>query len=482
MREITEIAINILKEECKKENVDYGDVRVVSEEQEEIVYKNGKVENILNTLEAGIGIRVMYKGFWGFASTNDFSVDNIYKTIKKAITIAKISFNVGGSGFSLTEEEVYVDEYITKILIDPFTVPMDKKIEIMEKVDKILRSDNRIKLVHQTMSFIKIDKYFASTEGAFIHQIIYQSGGGYTAYAFSDEDMQFRSYPASHGGNMLTGGFEIILEQNWEDNAHLVKDEVLKLLYAKKIEMGEYDIIIGTHQMALQIHESVGHALELDRVLGFEASYAGTSWADKIGIKFGSEYMNIVQDGTIERGLGTFGYDDDGVKAKKEFLIKEGILVNYLSSRDSAGFINKKSTGASRASSYRRMPIVRMTNVNLLPGDKDLEELIWDIKDGFYLETNKSWSIDQRRLNFQFSTEIAYKIRNGKLIKDEVYKNPVYYGISPQFWNSLDGVANEKYWKLWGVPNCGKGEPGQTARVGHGSSPCRFRKVKLFSI
>ncbi|MEO0225183.1 MAG: TldD/PmbA family protein, partial [candidate division WOR-3 bacterium] len=192
--------------------------------------------------------------------------------------------------------------------------------------------------------------------------------------------------------------------------------------------------------------------------------------------------MNVVQDGTIERGLGSFGYDDDGVKAKREFLIKDGILVNYLSSRDSAWLINKKSTGASRASSYNRMPIVRMTNVNLLPGDKTLEELIEDIKDGFYLETNKSWSIDQKRLNFQFSTEIAYKIKNGKLLKDEVYKNPVYYGISYVFWNSLDGVANENYWKLWGVPNCGKGEPGQTARVGHGSSPCRFRKVKVFSV
>ncbi|MEO0202227.1 MAG: TldD/PmbA family protein [candidate division WOR-3 bacterium] len=482
MKEIAQMAINALKEECKKENINYGDIRVVLEEEENIVYKNGKVENTSRSMEIGIGVRVIYNGFWGFSSTNDFSLESIYKTIKRAINISKASFHFSKGGIFLTEEDVYQDEYFTKLSIDPFKVSIDKKLEIMENVDKILRSDNRIKLVHQTMNFVRTEKYFASTEGAFIHQIIYQSGGGYTAYAFSEEDMQFRSYPAAHGGNMLTGGFEVILEQNWEENAYIVKDELLRLLYGKKIQMGEYDIIIGTNQMALQIHESVGHALELDRVLGFEASYAGTSWAKDLGIKFGSEYMNIVQDGTIEKGLGTFGYDDDGVKAKLEFLIKEGILVNYLSSRDSAGFINKKSTGASRASSYRRMPIVRMTNVNLLAGDKDLDDLISEIKDGFYLETNKSWSIDQKRLNFQFSTEIAYKIKNGKLLKEEVYKNPVYYGISPNFWSSLDGVANEKYWKLWGIPNCGKGEPGQIARVGHGSSPCRFRKVKLFSI
>ncbi|MDT7879392.1 MAG: TldD/PmbA family protein [Candidatus Hydrothermia bacterium] len=478
MKEITKMAIEMLKD---IKEIDYGDVRLVIEESEIINYKNGEIENVSRTFDIGIGIRVMFKGFWGFSSTNDLSTDSIYKTIKKAVNIAKSSY-IPNKGLKLTEEDIYTDEFFTKIEIDPFSIPIDEKIKIMENVDKILRSDSRIKIVNQNMSFIKTEKFFASTEGAFIHQIIYHSGGGYTAYAFSDEDVQFRSYPAAHGGNMLSGGFEIILNEKWEENAYVVKEELLKLLYGKKIEEGEYDIIIGTNQMALQIHESVGHALELDRVFGFEASYAGTSWADKIGIKFGSEYMNIVQDGTIEKGLGSFGYDDDGVKSKKEFLIKEGILVNYLSSRDSAWLINKKSTGASRASSYNRIPIVRMTNVNLLPGDKTLEELISDIKDGFYLETNKSWSIDQKRLNFQFSTEIAYKIKNGKLLKDEVYKNPVYYGISYIFWNNLDGVANENYWKLWGVPNCGKGEPGQTARVGHGSSPCRFRKVKVFSV
>ncbi|MCX7948040.1 MAG: TldD/PmbA family protein [candidate division WOR-3 bacterium] len=478
MKEIVKTAIDMIK----RENVDYGDIRLINEEEEIIEYKNGEIENISHNLEIGIGIRVMYRGFWGFSSTSSLEIDSVYKTIKEAIEIAKASYSIGKGGLKLTEEEVHIDEYITNIQIDPFNVPLEEKLNIMEGVDKVLRSESRIKLVEQYMNFIKTEKFFASTEGAFIHQVIYHSGGGYTAYAFSDEDFQFRSYPASHGGDMKSGGFEVILEQRWEDNAHIVRDEVLRLLSGKRIEKGEYDIIIGTHQMALQIHESVGHALELDRVLGLEASYAGTSWANSIGIKFGSEFMNIVQDGTIKGGLGTFGYDDDGVKAKSEILIQNGILVNYLSSRDSAGFINKKSTGASRASSYRRMPIVRMTNVNLLPGDKELEELISDIKDGFYLETNKSWSIDQKRLNFQFSTEIAYKIKNGKLIKEEVYKNPVYYGISPIFWSSLDGVANEKYWKLWGVRNCGKGEPGQTMRVSHGSSPCRFRKVKLFSI
>ncbi|MEO0225295.1 MAG: TldD/PmbA family protein, partial [candidate division WOR-3 bacterium] len=286
MKEITKIAIEMLKD---VKEIDYGDVRLVIEESETINYKNGKIENINRTMEFGIGIRVMYKGFWGFSSTNDLRTDSIYKAIKKAVNIAKSSY-IPGKGLELTEEEIYVDEFFTKIEIDPFNVHLDEKVKIMENVDKILRSDSRIKIVNQYMNFIKTEKFFASTEGAFIHQVIYHSGGGYTAYAFSNEDVQFRSYPSAHGGNMLSGGFEIILNEKWEENAYILKDELLRLLYGKKIPEGEYDIIIGTNQMALQIHESVGHALELDRVFGFEASYAGTSWADKIGIKFGSKY------------------------------------------------------------------------------------------------------------------------------------------------------------------------------------------------
>jgi TldD protein len=236
--------------------------------------------------------------------------------------------------------------------------------------------------------------------------------------------------------------------------------------------------------MALQIHESVGHPLELDRVIGYEASYAGTSFAtiDQLGkLKYGSSLMNIVADAKTPRGLGTFGWDDEGVPAQRIELITGGILTGYLSSRDSAWAIGlKRAGGTARASSYNRMPMVRMTNINLLPDKGSLEDLISEVKDGIFVDYNKSWSIDQRRLNFQFSTEVAYRIRNGKIA--EPLRNVVYFGITPEFWNSLVAVGGEEEWKLWGLLNCGKGEPGQTMHTGHGSSPAVFVKVKVGSV
>ncbi len=478
MKELAKGIVEIIE----SHNVDYGDVRIIHEEHESIQVKNDRVESISRSTSYGIGIRVMYRGFWGFSSTDDVSLDGAYRTVKEAVAIAKASYSAGGSGLILSEEEVHVDDYSAPYEIDPFGVPLEEKLELMFGVYEEIKRFPLVKLYSASMDFMKIHKVFASTEGHFISQRVVQSGGGYTLYAISDEGMQMRSYPASHGGDYGTGGYELILSAEWIKNAPRVAEEAEKLLSAPPLPAGETDLVIGTQQMALQIHESVGHPLELDRVFGFEAGYAGTSWATELGLKYGSPVMNIVQDATVPGGLGSFKYDDDGVLGQRVFLIQEGILVNYLSSRDSAPLIGKKSTGASRASSWNRIPIVRMTNVNLLPGDKSLEELIGMVKDGYFIDTNKSWSIDQRRLNFQFSTEIAYRIKDGKLLKDDIYRNPVYYGITPEFWSSLEAVADERYWKIWGVPNCGKGEPGQVARVGHGSSPALFRRVKVGAV
>ncbi len=478
MKELAQEIVELIR----NHDVDYGDVRIIEEEEQELSVRNDRVESISHTTSSGIGIRVMYRGFWGFSSTNDVSIEGAYRAVKEAVAIAKASHSAGGRGLVLSEEEVYVDEYRTPVQLDPFSISIDEKLNFLFSVYEEIKGFDAIKIFFASMSFRRIDKTFASTEGHLIRQVIYQSGGGYTLYAFSETDMQTRSFPASHGGDFGTGGYELILKAGWRENAVPIAEEAIRLLNAPRLPAGESDLIIGTQQMALQIHESVGHPLELDRVLGFEAGYAGTSWASKLGIRYGSPHMNIVQDATVPGGLGSFKYDDDGVLGKRAELIREGILVNYLSSRDSAPLIGKKSTGASRASSWNRIPIVRMTNVNLLPGEYDLEELISMVKDGYYIDYNKSWSIDQRRLNFQFSTEVAYRIRNGKLLQDEIYRNAVYYGITPRFWSSLDGVANEKFWKIWGIPNCGKGEPGQVARVGHGSSPALFRKVKVGAV
>jgi TldD protein len=232
--------------------------------------------------------------------------------------------------------------------------------------------------------------------------------------------------------------------------------------------------------LALQVHESCGHPIELDRVFGTEASYAGTSFltTEKMGnFRYGSEIVNITADATVPGGLGTFGYDDEGVPAQRTPIVRDGIFVGYLTSRETAAVLGQQSNGAMRADGWNRIPLIRMTNVNLEPGEWDLDDLIADTDDGIYMEMNKSWSIDDKRLNFQFGTEIAYQIKKGKL--GQMYKNATYTGITPQFWAGCDAICSDKHWNVWGTPNCGKGQPSQTAHVGHGTAPARFRNVRV---
>ncbi len=477
MKEIIERALNafeILK-------VDYGEIRIVEKKIESLSLKNGEVESFSVIEDMGYGIRIFHNGGMGFAASSEFSLDKVTETAKKAKKLAESSYKYAPFGYKLQKEKKEKGEYKSEVKIDPFNISPSEKIEFMMEIDKILKNSKFCVLRNVTLNFFREKKYFASTEGHYIFQDIYHSGGGFSVYTFKDGILQVRSYPESHGGNYLQGGYEAIDKNDWITNAPQIAEEADKLLFAPKAPQGEFDLVIMPGQMVLQIHESVGHATELDRVLGYEASYAGTSFAtiDKLfKFKYASSLVNITSDATYPRGLGTFGYDDEGTKAKKVYLIREGVLSGYQSSRDTAPFINGESSGNARASNWDRIPIVRMTNINLEPGDKTLEELISDVKEGFLIDVNKSWSIDEKRLNFQFSCEIGYKIKNGKLT-GEVVRDPLYYGITPEFWNSCDGIGKEQ--KLYGLLNCGKGEPGQSMHVGHASPPARFRKVKFGS-
>jgi TldD protein len=259
-----------------------------------------------------------------------------------------------------------------------------------------------------------------------------------------------------------------------------VAEEAVQLLSARPCPSKVTTLILDNSQLALQIHESIGHPIELDRILGTEASYAGTSFLrpETVGhFKYGSEWVNIVADATYPGGLGTFGYDDEGIESQRVPIISQGILVNLLTSRETAHHLGRKSNGTMRADGWNRIPLIRMTNINLEPGDWTLEEIIADTDEGILLSTNRSWSIDDKRINFQFGTEIGWEIKAGKL--GEMVKNPTYTGITPQFWNSCDAIANKNYWQMWGTSNCGKGEPGQVAHVGHGAAPARFRNVQV---
>lgn len=470
-----------IMDEAKKRGVSYSDIRLLEDEIETIDTENGNVQGIGKTFSKGFGIRVIVNGAWGFSSSSKVDKSEMEKVLDEAISIAKASSKIKKEDVFLSEIEIYEDEFTPEIQIDPFSISLDKKLNILYEADKIMSKYNPVKIRRGSLFFNKQKKYFVSTEGSFIVQDRIVSGGGIEAYAISDSgEVQKRSYPTSFGGDYSVSGWEFIENLKLVENSDRVAKQSVEILSAKPCPQGNMDIVISSNQMALQIHESIGHPTELDRVFGMEASFAGTSFLtpEKLNnFKLGSKIINITADATIPHALGGFGYDDEGVKAQRFYLVKDGDFVGYQTSRETAHKVGLKPTGSMRADGWNRIPIIRMTSINLEPGDMTFEDLISGVKDGIYVETNKSWSIDDKRLNFQFGCEIGWEIKDGKL--GDMIKNPTYTGITYEFWRSCDGIGNRDLWHVWGLPNCGKGEPQQVMQVSHGAAPARFRNIRV---
>ena len=371
--------------------------------------------------------------------------------------------------------------YETPVAEDPFTVPLEQKIADLVAADEAMRRVPGLAFTEALYGAQREWKTFAASDGSYTEQVITHVGAGIEANAVEGDDHQRRSYP-DNGGGWQGAGYEYVRGLDLEGHAGPIADEAVALLSAPQCPSGTFTIILDPSQLYLQIHESCGHPTELDRVFGTEASYAGTSFLtpDRLesGFRYGSELIDIVADATAPGGMGTFGWDDEGVAAQSVPLVKEGIFVGYLSSRETAPRIGRRSGGAMRADGWNRIPLIRMTNINLLPKPgMSLEEIVADTDDGLYLTSNRSWSIDDRRLNFQFATEVAYEIKGGKL--GRLYRNPTYTGITYEFWRSCDAVGDERSYRMLGTPNCGKGEPGQVGHVGHAVSGARFRNVRV---
>jgi TldD protein len=306
------------------------------------------------------------------------------------------------------------------------------------------------------------------------------SSGGIEATAVKNGEMQRRSFPNSFRGHIRAAGYEHIRSLSLLEEAERVGQEAVELLSAKECPSEVTTLVLDSSQVVLQVHESVGHPLELDRVLGMEEAYAGTSFVrpdDRGKLRYGSDMVTITADATLPGGLGSYGFDDEGVPAQQVVLIDDGVFQNFIASRETAKTVPSPLAGAMRADGWQNLPLIRMTNINLLPREGTLGEIIGDTPDGIYMDTNQSWSIDDKRVNFQFGCEIAWRIKDGKLT--EMYKNPNYTGITTKFWGSCDAVGGREDWVVWGTPNCGKGQPGQVARVGHGTAPARFRNVQV---
>ena len=468
---------------AKRRGASYSDVRVMDIRQRDISTKNGEVGTLSESESLGIGVRVIAGGAWGFASTDRLTREGVQACAAEAVAIAKASGLAKRENVALAPEKPAVDTWQNPFLKDPFRIPVERQIDLLLAADKAMRKVKGVTLAEGSMTFRRIEQLFASSAGSSIYQIKMQSGAGIVATAFAGSEIQKRSYPNSFGGQHTLQGYELIEAMDLVGNAPRIAEECVALHSAAQCPEGTGTIILGASQLGLQIHESIGHPIELDRVLGMEANFAGMSFltVDKLRtLKYGSKIVNVVADARLEHGpgLGTFAYDDEGVPAQCTPIITNGLFTGYLSNRETASAIGEnRSNGTMRTESWNRLPIIRMTNISLNPGTWKFDDLIADTDDAILMETNRSWSIDDRRYHFQFSTEIGWEIKGGK--KTRTIKNPSYSGITTEFWNSCDAICSRDHWTLWGTPNCGKGQPMQTMGTGHGAAPARFRTVKV---
>ncbi len=457
----------------------YADIRFDDGRTERAEVRNGIVVTLADTRSAGYGIRAFVDGAWGFAASARLSDDGVDETAALAVEIAKAGAAVAARRFAQAPEERYVDTYRTPVVRDPATVPLGERVSLLLDAESALHATSRVRVGRAWIDLWYTDKTFYSTTGSRIAQTIVQSGSGLSALAVSDDDAQQRSFPGDIG-LYQGGGWEIVEAAALGDNAARIGEEATQLLDAPQCPTGEFDVILGGSQVSLQIHESLGHAAELDRIMGWEANFSGTSFleAGELGrLRYGSPHVTIVIDNTLPRGLATAGYDDEGSRSVVDDIVRDGILVGFETSRDTARSIGRTTNACVRAETWQHVPMIRMCNLNLLPGQLPFEALFEDVERGIYMESNRSWSIDDHRLNFQFGCQMGWEIRHGK--KTRLVKNPTYAGVTPAFWNSCDAVADERSWVAWGTPNCGKGEPMQTGRTAQAAAPARFRKVRV---
>ena len=456
---------------------EYADARVVMKRDQLIATKNGRVDRMTDAESEGIGVRVLVNGAWGFACDRRLTADGARNAAIRACTFARAA--AGKHSRALAPVEVCTTRHESSIERDPFAVPLTEKVDLCLRADAALQGPDVI--VRQTMVRARREhKLMLSSEGTEVEQILTESGAGIDCSATRDGVFQVRSYPSAHIGSSCQSGWEYVDGLRLVEEAPRVAQEAAALVRADPCPSGVTTVVLDGDQVALQVHESVGHPTELDRVYGTEASYAGTSFlkpADLGSLRYGSEHMNITADPTTPGGLGSFAFDDEGVPAESTRVVEAGRLTGFLTSRETAARLGAGHGGSMRADGWNRMPLVRMTNLHIEPGEGTLDDLLADVDDGIYMETNRSWSIDDKRLNFQFGTQVAWEIKAGK--RGRMLRDATYTGITPEFWGSLDAVAGRDSWQLYGLTNCGKGQPGQSAHVSHGAAPARFRNVQV---
>ena len=456
---------------------EYADARVVVKREQLVATKNAVVDRMTDAESEGIGVRVLVNGAWGFACDRRLTTEGARNAATRACDFARAA--AGKHSRALAPIEARSGRHESGAERDPFAVSLAAKVDLCLRADAALQGEDV--LVRQVMVRARREhKLLLSSEGTEVEQILTECGAGMDCAAARDGVFQLRSYPSAHVGSSCQSGWEYVEGLRLVEEAPRVAEQAAALLRADPCPSGITDVVLDADQVALQVHESVGHPTELDRVYGTEASYAGTSFLkpnDLGSLQYGSEHMNITADPTTPGGLGSFAFDDEGVPAQRTPVVERGKLTGFLTSRETAARIGAGSGGSMRADGWNRMPLVRMTNLHIEPGEGTVDDLIAGVDDGIYMETNRSWSIDDKRLNFQFGTQIAWEIKSGQ--RGRMLRDATYTGITPEFWGSLDAVAGRDSWQLYGLTNCGKGQPGQSAHVSHGAAPARFRQVQV---
>jgi len=476
-----DVLLDVAMNEARSLGADYADIRIQNTRSEMIYLRNLSLKYTSGSVEEGYGIRVLKDGAWGFAHANVFTKEAVLATVKKAAAIAVQSARVkNGPGLRLAAERSYLDTYETPVEWDPFEIPLQEKVEMMLEVNKTLLNFADVKTAMFYIQSQTDRKLFGSTQGTRLDITTTFVSPYLQATAVANGDSQSRGLTYAGGA----GGWELIDALDLMGQAPRIAEEAIAKCYAATLgDPRRMSLILDPFNLGLTMHESVGHPTELDRVLGWEADYAGISFAtpEKLGnFRYGSELVNFLGDNTLEGGLATAGYDDDGVPGQKWHIIKDGILVAYGTTRDTAPFIGQDySRGCSRATRYYDFPINRIPNLYLCPGQDQLspQDLIADTEDGVMIEGLGSFSIDQHRVNFQFGGDMFWEIKNGK--RTRMLKKILYKSNNPEFWNACDAICDRRFWQPVSVTNCGKGQPNQAGRMTHGAAPSRFRNIRV---